>query len=86
MARGRDTGIALLMLLNSLLNQHTGHVAHGARLLFGKGRQPCTEILGQDHLDPWGLGFPAGRCLTRRHDRVSRGSLSYQKVYRVPQG
>ena len=37
MARGRGTGIPLLMLLNSLLNQHTGHVAHRARLLFCKG-------------------------------------------------
>ena len=86
MARGRDTGIALLMLLNSLLNQHTGHVAHRARLQFCKGRQPGAEILRQHHLNPWRLGFAAGRCLTRGHDRVPRGSLRYQKVYRGQQG
>gem|GEM_PF-3082744 len=74
------------MLLNSLLNQHPGHVAHRAGLLLSECRQPGTQILRQDHLDPWGLGLPAGRRLTRGHDRFPRGSRRYRKVYRDLQG
>ena len=49
----------LLMPLNPLLNQNPGHVADRAGLLISQGRQTCTEILRQDHLNPRGLGLPA---------------------------
>ena len=49
----------LLMPLNPLLNQHPSHIADRAGLLISQGRQTCTEILRQDHLNPRGLGLPA---------------------------
>ncbi len=74
------------MTLHPLLDQHPGHVADRTSFLLGQGRQPGAEILGQDHLNPRGLGLPAGRGLTGGHDRISRWSLSYFEVYRGGQG
>ena len=51
---------SLLVALNPLLDQHTRHVADRSRLRLSKGRQPGTQILRKDHLDPGGLGLPAG--------------------------
>mgnify|MGYP001422973817 FL=1 len=74
------------MPLDSLLDQHPRHVADRARLLISQGRQTVAEILWQDHLNPRGFGLPAGGRLTGGHNRISRGSLSYSKVYRGGQG
>jgi len=84
---GGDLAIRrLFMPLHPLLNENAGHVADRARFLIRHGRQTGTEILRKDHLDPRGLGLPAGGRLTGGHDRISKGSLSYPKVYRGGQG
>jgi len=55
--------------LHPLLDQHLGHVAHGAGFLLRQGGQALAELFRQHHLNAGRLGSPAGRGLTGRHDR-----------------
>jgi hypothetical protein len=37
---------------HALLDQHLGHVAHGAGFVLGQQGEAVAEVLGQHHLDP----------------------------------
>jgi hypothetical protein len=57
-----------LQALHTLLDQHPGHVAHGAGFAIGQKSQPLTQLLGQHHLNPGGLGPAAGGGLAGGHN------------------
>jgi hypothetical protein len=58
----------MLQAFHPLLDQHLGHVAHGAGFVLGQQGEAVAEVLGQHHLNPGGLGAATGGGLTGGHD------------------
>lgn len=48
---GVGSGLSLLQPLNPLLNQHLGHVAHGAGFELSQLSQALAEVFRQHHLN-----------------------------------
>ena len=57
----------MLQAFHPLLDQHLGHVAHGAGFVIRQHRETLAEVLGQNHLDPGRFGTSAGGGLTGGH-------------------
>lgn len=68
---GLGTGVGsvlgLLQSLDPLLNQHLGHVAHGAGFELSELGQALAEVFRQHHLNARRFGLATGRGLPGRH-------------------
>jgi hypothetical protein len=60
-----------LQPFHALLDEHLGHVAHGAGFVLCQHGEALAEVLGKHHLDPGGLGAATGGGLTGGHDPES---------------
>ena len=71
------------LAVQALLDQHARHVAHGARLRLGHGREAVAELLGQHHLDPGRLGPAARGGLAGGHGMAAGGPDTPECTERV---
>lgn len=70
---GIGGNLRLLQPLDPLLNQHLGHVAHGAGFNLCQLSQALAEVFRQHHLDARRFGLATGGGLPGGHAWIRRG-------------